>query len=77
MRRQVGMLVVICAPALLGADGSPATAATADRVGFPADYERRFKVVRTVVKEDERQVATVYSNEHTVSVAATDQLPYP
>lgn len=50
MRRHVGMLVVVCAPTMLGAGGSPTTAGPP---ASPPITSAAFRVVRTVVKKDE------------------------
>jgi hypothetical protein len=54
-----------------------ASAPTADRVGFPKDYQTRFKVLGVIVKEQALRVSTVYGNEQAATVTSRDQLPYP
>lgn len=50
---------------------------TPDRVGFPKDYQARFKVLGVIVNEKELKVNTVYGNEQAATVTSRDQLPYP
>ncbi|HEY5808497.1 MAG TPA: cytochrome P460 family protein [Povalibacter sp.] len=58
--------------------GSPtAEAPTIDRVGFPQDYQTRFKVLRVVVNEQTLKVNTVYGNEPAAAVTSREKLPYP
>jgi hypothetical protein len=54
---------------------SPAPAA--DRVGFPKDYAKTYEVLRTVPREDGKQLVTVYGNRAAASVTNRTQLPYP
>lgn len=53
-----------------------AAAPTSDRVGFPKDYQTRFKVLGVIVKEQELRVSTVYGNEQAAAVTSRDKLPY-
>lgn len=48
-----------------------------DRVGFPTAYEATFQVLRTVNKEKEQKVVTVFGNGQAASVTNAAQLPYP
>lgn len=48
-----------------------------DRVGFPKGYAETFQVLRTVNKEKELKVVTVYGNGPAASVTKAAQLPYP
>lgn len=52
-------------------------APTADRVGFPKDYAKNYEVLRTVPREDGKQLVTVYGNRAAASVTNRTQLPYP
>ncbi|HUL51360.1 MAG TPA: cytochrome P460 family protein [Candidatus Nitrosotalea sp.] len=65
-------------PALPAADSATeAPAPTTDRVGFPLDYQQKFKVLRVVNKEKEMKIVTVYGNDLAASVTRTNDLPYP
>lgn len=56
----------------------PAAAAPiTDRVGFPKDYQTRFKVLGVIVKEQEQKVSTVYGNDLAATVTSRDKLPFP
>jgi Cytochrome P460 len=46
-------------------------------VGFPKDYQTRFKVLGVIVKEQTLRVNTVYGNELAATVTSRDKLPYP
>jgi len=48
-----------------------------DRVGFPGDYPARYRILRTVVRNKEAKIVTVYENEQAASVTNAVQLPYP
>jgi hypothetical protein len=54
-----------------------ASAPTTDRVGFPKDYQTRFKVLGVIVNEQALRVSTVYGNEQAATVTSREQLPYP
>jgi len=65
-------------PTEKSAHGSPAAATpTLDRVGFPQDYQTRFKVLRVIVNEQALRVNTVYINEQAAAVTNREKLPYP
>jgi hypothetical protein len=55
----------------------PSAAPSADRVGFPKDYQTRFKVLGVIFNEKELRVSTVYANEQAAAVTSREQLPYP
>lgn len=79
MKRITTLLLGLLAASLLAADSTttPAPAPTADRVGFPKAYAETFQVLRTVNKEKELKVVTVYGNGPAASVTHAAQLPYP
>ena len=79
MRRNIFLPLSLLASALLAADSdpTPAPAPSADRVGFPKAYAETFQVLRTVTKEKELKVVTVYGNGLAASVSNSTQLPYP
>src|SRR5690606_13809102 len=57
----LGHTALSAPPAEGSDDASPAASAPAiDRVGFPEDYQARFKVLSVKVKDDGLQVLTVY-----------------
>ncbi len=65
-------------PTEKSANGSlAAAAASTDRVGFPKDYQTRFKVIGVIVNEKELRVSTVYGNEQAATVTNREQLPFP
>jgi hypothetical protein len=61
---------------LLGHTASSDLAAT-DRVGFPKDYQTRFKVLGVIIKEQALRVSTVYGNDKAAAVTSREQLPFP
>lgn len=66
------------APTEKSANGSLASSGpTTDRVGFPKDYQTRFKVLGVIIKEQALRVSTVYGNEQAATVTGRDKLPYP
>jgi len=79
MVQRIGALLLVLSLMRLAqpflSDGNPAP--TTDRVGFPAGYERSYKVLRSFVKEKQQQLVTVYGNGLAASVTETRQLPYP
>ena len=79
MKRITVLLSCLMASSLLAADSekTPAPAPTVDRVGFPKGYAETFQVLRTVNKEKELKVVTVYGNGAAASVTNAAQLPYP
>jgi hypothetical protein len=79
MRRITALLPGLLASSLLAAESAktPAPAPAVDRVGFPKGYAETFQVLRTVNKEKELKVVTVYGNESAASVTNAAQLPYP
>lgn len=65
-------------PAQKSEDGSlAASAPVIDRVGFPKDYQTRFKVLGVIVKEQALRVSTVYGNELAAAVTSREKLPFP
>jgi hypothetical protein len=56
---------------------APAPAPTMDRVGFPKGYAKSFQVLRSVNKEKDLKVVTIYGNTPAASVTRASQLPYP
>lgn len=54
-----------------------ASAPGTDRVGFPKDYQTRFKVLGVIVNEKALRVSTVYGNEQAATVTSREQLPFP
>lgn len=79
MRLFIASLPGLLAASLLAADSGklPAPAPAVDRVGFPKAYAETFQVLRTVNKEKELKVVTVYGNEPAASITNAAQLPYP
>ena len=79
MKRNIFLPLCLLASALLAADSdpTPAPAPSADRVGFPKEYAETFQVLRTVNKEKELKIVTVYGNVPAASVTNAAQLPYP
>lgn len=79
MRLIRALLTGLLASSLLAAESekTPAPAPAVDRVGFPKAYAETFQVLRTVNKEKELKVVTVYGNEPAASVTNAAQLPYP
>ena len=74
----LGHTALSAPPAEGSDDASPAASAPAtDRVGFPKDYQARFKVLSVKVKDDGLQVLTVYGNELAAAVTSREKLPYP
>ncbi|MBI3418268.1 MAG: cytochrome P460 family protein [Verrucomicrobia bacterium] len=70
----------LASPLLLrGAEPEKSTppAPTKDRVGFPKHYQEKFQVLRTVNKEKEQKVVTVYGNGLVAAITNSSQLPYP
>lgn len=61
---------------LLAQQSPPPTAPTADRVGFPANYETLFQRLYTFDRPDNRTVRTIYGNDPAASVKA-DTMNYP
>lgn len=55
----------------------PAPAPTVDRVGFPTDYQNRFKKLYVFDRPDNRQVRTIYGNDAAASVEYGKGLTYP
>jgi hypothetical protein len=53
------------------------TAPATDRVGFPADYSRKFIVLRTKLDAANAKQITIYGNAETASVSSVAALPYP
>jgi hypothetical protein len=49
----------------------------ADRVGFPKDYSKTFKILRMVERPEKQQIVTVFGNERAASVRRFEDLPYP
>ncbi|MBI1839725.1 MAG: cytochrome P460 family protein [Verrucomicrobia bacterium] len=79
MRRNAILLLSLLASFIHAADSdsTPAPAPTSDRVGFPKAYAETFQVLRTVNKEKELKMVTVYGNGPAASVTNAAQLPYP
>ena len=79
MRRIATLPVGLLAFSLLAAESvkAPAPAPADDRVGFPKAYAETFQVLRTVNKEKELKVVTIYGNKPAASVTNASQLPYP
>ena len=48
-----------------------------DRVGFPAGYAATYQVLRSIDKEKDLKVVTVYGNTQAASVTNAAQLPFP
>jgi hypothetical protein len=69
------LLILLCAGTLHAEDSAPAPAS--DRVGFPKDYASSFVVLRTVARDDEAKLITVYGNKEAASVTNKSILPYP
>jgi hypothetical protein len=55
----------------------PASAPATDRVGFPANYRSKLRLLSVAAREKEPAIITVYGNDLAASVTRTDQLPYP
>lgn len=64
-------------PAGVVAAADLASGPTVDRVGFPKGYAETFQVLRTVNKEKELRVVTVYGNPLAASVTNVSQTPFP
>jgi plastocyanin len=48
-----------------------------DRIGFPTNYDTRFKKLYTYDRSDNRQVRTIYGNDEAASVDGSKGLNYP
>jgi hypothetical protein len=73
-------IFALLATLLLGAAApapSSGPAPTVDRVGFPADYQKTFQVLRTFNRAKPRNLITVYANPPAAAVADSGDLPYP
>jgi hypothetical protein len=80
MRRMLSLMsltAVLSAAALLAGEADDPPAPTADRVGFPKGYRETFEVLRSVDREEKKQVVTVYGNDKAATVRSADDLPYP
>lgn len=79
MKRNTALLFGLVASSLLAdqPDKAPASAPTADRVGFPTSYAEKFQVLRVVNKPEEHKVVTVYGNAPAASITNALQLPFP
>src|SRR5262249_10872877 len=79
MKWTIALLSGLLASSLVAADSAETRgpAPAVDRVGFPKGYEGTFQVLRTVNKEKEMKVLTVYGNAPAASVTNAAQLPYP
>lgn len=64
-------------PLGLAAAADLASGPTVDRVGFPKGYAETFQVLRTVNKEKELRVVTVYGNRLAATVTNASQTPFP
>lgn len=56
---------------------SASSAPWQDRVGFPRDYRKSFKVLSVKVRDEAPRVLTRYGNDLAASVERPAQLPYP
>ena len=63
--------------AVAAAESETLPAPTADHVGFPKNYQSDFQTLRTVNREKEGKVVTIYGNAAAASVTNSAQLPYP
>lgn len=48
-----------------------------DRVGFPKDYQTRYKMLDVKIRPKAPEVLTVYVNEPAASVDSREKLPFP
>jgi len=69
-------IVAACASLVLTAFAAAAEG-TADRVGFPQDYQETFEAIRRVNQAKPKLFATIYANRQASSVTEIGQLPYP
>jgi Cytochrome P460 len=69
--------VSLLATVARGAGTEGAGGPSVDHVGFPKDYRATFKVLRTVVKKEEKKVVTIYGNAAAAGVTSATQRPYP
>ena len=76
---RLSLLILPAALLLAAAPPAPTSgpAPTVDRVGFPADYENSFKLLRKFNRAQPRNLITVYANAPAAEVSATEELPYP
>ena len=62
-------------------DNAPVATPTAtqvpDRVGLPAEYRTRFRVLGSTVHDDQHGLTTVYANDLVAAVANTEAAHYP
>jgi hypothetical protein len=49
---------------------------TVDRVGFPEDYQKKFKVLYVLDRPDNRQVRAIYGNDQAASAEPGQPFPY-
>lgn len=71
----IGVLCVLSAALLAHVASSESPAA--DRVGFPKDYQNRFKVLGVVVRDVAPEVRTAYGNEQAASALRSGETPLP
>jgi plastocyanin len=67
----------ICAAAALLTGQTTPPAPTVDRVGFPADYQNRLRVLYVYDRPDNRSVRTIYANDPVFTVTTGTQHEYP
>ena len=64
-------------PANTHAAPSAGSAPLADRVGFPAGYQKQFKLLGDSGMDKGGRITTTYGNELAASITSAPQLPYP
>jgi plastocyanin len=61
----------------MGLIGQTPTGPSIDRVGFPADYTKKMKVLYVYDRPDNKQVRTIYANDPVFEVSTATQNDYP
>ena len=67
----------LCALVISANDPATAVPPATDRVGFPTNYQSKFRLLSVAARDKEPAIMTVYGNDLAASVTRTDQLPYP